>query len=123
MFDEFTELSKRLATGDHFADDLDMLFDISKETDLIKEIKDIRDELHIISTVLSDHERVLVEMEAIIRAMKDGKVHEPAESAHIPKDPLHTAPSYQGLVGSVRRHIETVKGLDKQAEKTYLSVS
>ncbi|KAK0101622.1 hypothetical protein ONS95_006785 [Cadophora gregata] len=123
MFDEFTELSKRLATGDHFAADLDMLFNISKETDLIKEIKDIRDELHIISTVLVDQEKVLVEMDAIIRAIKEGKVHEPAESEEDAKDARQASRTQHGLVGNVRRHIETVKALDKQAEKTYLSLN
>ncbi|KAG4432903.1 hypothetical protein IFR05_011621 [Cadophora sp. M221] len=109
MFDEFTELSESLATGDHRPEDLDKLFNISKETKLIKEIKDIRDELHIISTVLADQERVLVDMESIIGRMKES--HREASQ------------SYHSLVESVLRHIETVKGLDKQAEKTYLSLN
>ncbi|KAH7370046.1 hypothetical protein BKA65DRAFT_10708 [Rhexocercosporidium sp. MPI-PUGE-AT-0058] len=123
MFDEFTDLSERLATGDHRPEDLDELFNISKETKLIKEIKDIRDELHIISTVLADQERVLVDMDTTIQAIKASKMEEQPELGEVPTDFRQTTRSYHSLVESVRRHIETVKGLDKQAEKTYLSLN
>ncbi|CZT01292.1 uncharacterized protein RCO7_01996 [Rhynchosporium graminicola] len=123
MFDEFTDLSERLATGDNHTADLDMLFNISRETKLIKEIKDIRDELYIISTVLYDQERVLVDMDTTVRAIKHGKIDEAAESKENYSGSHQKARKYHSLVESVRRHIETVKGLDKQAEKTYLSLN
>lgn len=122
MFNEFTTLSEKLAEGDHLTADLDLLFNIAKETKLIKEIKDIRDELHIISTVLADQERVLVDMDSAIQAIKEGRTDEPAKSDDTSRESQSTVRSYHSLLGRVQRHIDTVKGLDKQAEKTYLSV-
>ncbi len=123
MFNEFTALSEKLAEGDHLAADLDLLFNIARETQLIKEIKDIRDELHIISTVLADQEKVLVDMDSAIQAIKEGRTDEPAKPDDKMKESQSTVRSYHSLLGRVRRHIDAVKGLDKQAEKTYLSVS
>ncbi|KAL2072116.1 hypothetical protein VTL71DRAFT_11459, partial [Oculimacula yallundae] len=122
MFDEFIKLSESLATGEQKTADLDKLFNIKIETELIKEIKDIRDELHIISTVLVDQEKVLIDMAATIQAIKHGHTEAPEE----PKERLgasyKAAGKHHSLVKSVRKHIETVKVLDKQAEKTYLSL-
>jgi predicted RNA-binding protein associated with RNAse of E/G family len=123
MFKDFTDLSKRLAededllVSDELKADLKKLFDISEETKFVKEIKDIRDELHIISTVLEDQETVLVDMDEAIQAMKAGK-----STGGEPKKPQSTTPSYHSLYERVRRHIRVVKGLDDQAAKTYLSV-
>jgi hypothetical protein len=98
------------------------LFNISKETRLIKEIKDIRDELHIVSTVLGDQEKVLVDMENTIQAMRDSK--EKLTNADGKSNELQsTGPSYHSLLGRVRRHISSVEKLETQAEKTYLAVS
>lgn len=123
MFNDFTELSQRLAkddqsilTSDGLKEDLKKLFDISEETKYVKEIKDIRDELHIISTVLDDQEKVLVDMEEAMQAMKVSKSEESE-----PKK-LQTTPSYHSLPERVRMHQKVVQGLDKQAEKTYVAV-
>lgn len=123
MFNEFTDLSKRLAkddqnilTSDELKEDLKKLFDISEETKFVKEIKDIRDELHIISTVLDDQEKVLVDMEEAIQAMKASKTEGDEQ-----KKP-HTAPRTHSLPESIRMHKTVVQGLDKQAEKTYVAV-
>jgi hypothetical protein len=43
----------------------DALFDISIETELLTEVKDIRDELNILYTMLSDQLAVLKEMESV----------------------------------------------------------
>jgi hypothetical protein len=124
MFDDFTNLSKRLAKDDEniiisneLKADLKKLFDISEETKFLKEIKDIKDEIHIISTVLKDQHKVLVNVDEAIQAMKAGKT-EGGE----PKKPQTTIQSYHSLLGRIPRHLSTVEELDKQAEKTYLSV-
>lgn len=123
MFNDFTDLSKRLATDDQnvlnseeLKEDLKTLFDISEETKFVKEIKDIRDELHIISTVLEDQEKVLVDMQEAIHAMKTNntEVDEPKK--------LQTTRNAHGLPERVRSYKAVVQGLDKQAEKTYVAV-
>lgn len=123
MFDQFADLSERLATGDQHTEDLDMLINISKEMRFIKEIKDIRDELHVISAVLYDQERVLVDLDSALRAIKGRSIVELTDSDDTPMAPGRTLRKYHSRVESVRRHLEVVRGLDKQAEKTYLSVS
>lgn len=122
MFNEFSELSEKLAAGDQMTTDLDRLFNISKETKLLGQIKDIRDELHIISTVLTDQERVAESMENTIQAMKDGTTETSSEYGKT-KVPQPMRRNQYNLLERVRRHIAVVEGLDKQAEKTYLAVS
>lgn len=123
MFNDFTDLSKRLArddqnilNSDELKEDLKKLFDISEETKFVKEIKDIRDELHIISTVLEDQEKVLVDMQEAIHTMKTNKT----EEDQLKK--LQTTRSAHSLPERVRSHKAVVQGLDKQAEKTYVAV-
>ncbi|KAH8690561.1 hypothetical protein BGW36DRAFT_57335 [Talaromyces proteolyticus] len=123
MFNDFTDLFERLAkddqnisTSDELKKDLRKLFDISEETKLVKEIKDIRDELHIISTILEDQETVLVDMEEAIQAMKARKTE------GVEQKKLQTASSYHSLPERVRMHKAVVQGLDKQAEKTYVAL-
>uniref|UniRef100_A0A093V039 Ankyrin repeat domain-containing protein 50 n=1 Tax=Talaromyces marneffei PM1 TaxID=1077442 RepID=A0A093V039_TALMA len=123
MFIDFTELSSRLAkddqnisTSDELKEDRKKLYDISQETNLVKEIKDIRDELHILSTVLEDQETVLDDMHENIRAMKAAKI----ERGETKKS--ETTLSYHSLPERVRMHQKVVHGLEKQAEKTYVAL-
>ncbi|KAL9111061.1 MAG: hypothetical protein Q9227_004494 [Pyrenula ochraceoflavens] len=125
LFNQFADLSEHRASQENKENepstDLDALFDISKETKLIKEIKDIRDELHIVSSVLSDQDSVLLDMQSAIVAMKQqhGDDQRAVEKgASTPQ----AAPTHHSLRGRVRRHIATVEKLEKQSEKTYVAL-
>lgn len=123
MFDDFTTLSEKLAkddqnisTSDELREDLKKLYDISQETRLAKEIKDIRDELHILSTVLEDQETVLLDMHEAIQDMRTEKaVRDGSEKPE-------TTLTYHSPPERVHMHQKVVHGLEKQAEKTYLAV-
>ena len=76
MFDEFTKLSEKLAKDDQsisppdeLKEDFKKLYDISKETLLAREIKDIRDELEIISMILGYQEHLLPELREAVKAV------------------------------------------------------
>ena len=56
---------------------VDELMDISSEVTLMKEVKDILDELHIIDTLLSDQAKVLEEMDANLLGNSDGSANPP----------------------------------------------
>lgn len=123
MFGDFTKLSGKLArddqnitTSDELREDLKKLYDISEETRLAKEIKDIRDELHILSTVLEDQETVLIDMHEAIRDMRTDKAVR--DGSKIPE----TTFTYHSPPERVRMHQKVVRGLEKQAEKTYIAV-
>jgi hypothetical protein len=123
MFSDFTKLSGKLAiddqnisTSDELKEDLKKLYDISQETRLVKEIKDIRDELHVLSTVLEDQETVLDDMHQAIRDMKASKAER--DGSKIPETTL----SYHSPSERVRMHQKVVHGLEKQAEKAYIAV-
>lgn len=123
MFDEFTTLSEKLAkddqnisTSDELRQDLKKLYDISQETRLAKEIKDIRDELHILSTVLEDQETVLLDMHEAIQDMRTEKAVQDGS-----KKP-ETTLTYHSPSERVGMHQKVVRGLERQAEKTYIAV-
>lgn len=123
MFGDFTKLSGKLAkddqnitTSDELREDLKKLYDISQETRLAKEIKDIRDELHILSTVLEDQETVLIDMHEAIRDMRTDKAVREGSTK------LETTLTYHSPPERVRMHQKVVHGLEKQAEKTYIAV-
>ncbi|KAK1671862.1 hypothetical protein BDP55DRAFT_675020 [Colletotrichum godetiae] len=84
-------------------------FDISHEVELLREIKDIRDELNILGNLFSQQKLVLETFTRIVEARRrDGQV--PAA------DITHPEPS---LSHAVQRHIAYVESLDKNAERVY----
>lgn len=81
--------------------DIEEIFDISNEIELLKEIKDIRDELNILRTLYEQQGRVV-------------------SSYHHVSDE-RTRPS--GMVGAIRRLTGIVEKMDSDAQRPYKAVS
>lgn len=81
--------------------DLEDIFDISQEIDLLKEIKDIRDELNIMRHLFDQQKRVL---ETFCPAIK-------AASGHVEEKPK--------LIDAVERQAHYVESLDEDAKRPY----
>lgn len=91
--------------------EFDSLFDLSRETELLTEVKDIRDELNILHTMLKDQLTVLEDMEKII-----GKIRsvDPDQM----KNDRQIAEQYRVC----KNHIQRVETMDVVAERTYHAV-
>lgn len=95
----------------HFADGVTPnnkvdLFDIEDEIQLLREIKDIRAELDIISVILGEQHKVLQEMEELKEESQQGERQEPSHDSSV----------------IVERYQGRVTDMGKRAEETYLAV-
>ncbi|RDW57478.1 hypothetical protein BP6252_13738 [Coleophoma cylindrospora] len=79
-FQDFRETIKEIGTRDDFQPDV--LFDITAETELLVEIKDIRDELNILRMVLTDQEAVIKDFNESVAQLK-GELTSPQEKQSV----------------------------------------
>jgi hypothetical protein len=90
------------------------LLTISTESELLAEIKDIRDELNIIALVLQSQSNILPELaDNVIKELGGKKVNEAGEVERRKKEQLKV----------IDVHIKDVERMDKQAQGIYTSVS
>ncbi|KAG8530261.1 uncharacterized protein KY384_004762 [Bacidia gigantensis] len=95
---------------------VDTLLDIGKETSLLAEAKDIRDELNMISMVLKHQSTILDEMkDNLIDSTKSNDPHRRKES-EIKK-------RFGDLKKVVEVHLKDVDRMDRQAESIYTSLT
>lgn len=92
---------------------VDKLLDIGQETDLLAEMKDIRDELHMLEKVLEDQKQVLPDLEM---AMCEIYLNEHAPQKEIKK-------RFREQLKLIEMHIKDINRMDKQAEHIYYSIT
>jgi Mg2+ and Co2+ transporter CorA len=92
---------------------VDKLLDIGAETDLLAEIKDIRDELNMIAKVLEDQKTVIPDLEIAILDIYKEEHKSQQEIKRRFKEQLKT----------IQTHINDIDRMDKQAERIYKSIT
>ncbi|KAL5121649.1 hypothetical protein ACEQ8H_000335 [Pleosporales sp. CAS-2024a] len=92
---------------------VDKLLDIGAETDLLAEIKDIRDELNMIAKVLEDQRNVLPDLEGSIKDI----YHESNKSQQELKR------RFRDMLKNIDTHIRDLERMDIQAERIYKSIT
>jgi ankyrin repeat protein/Mg2+ and Co2+ transporter CorA len=92
---------------------VDQLLDIGAETDLLAEIKDIRDELNMIAKVLEDQRSVLPDLELSITDIY--------REEH--KSQLDLKRRFKDQLKIVDIHLKDLKRMDTQAERIYKSIT
>jgi hypothetical protein len=97
-------------TPSTLSEDLEDIFDISTEIELLKEVKDIRHELNILRNFFSQQKIVI---ESFCQAVKTGE-QEPG----LPVSNERPSP-----MDGIKRHIELVDAMDKAAKRPYQAVS
>lgn len=95
---------------------VDNLLDIGAETDLLAEIKDIRDELNMIAKVLEDQRHVLPDLEASISDIYEEGKKNRLESQEIKK-------RFKDMLKTIDTHIRDLERMDIQAERIYKSIT
>jgi Mg2+ and Co2+ transporter CorA len=91
---------------------VDKLLDISQETMLLAEIKDIRDELNMMAIIFETQRQVLPELEMIIADI----YREQHRSQQSVKKPLREQ------LRNIEMRVKEIERMDKQAERVYMSV-
>lgn len=97
----------------HSPEFVDKLLDIGKETDLLAETKDIRDELNMIAKVLEDQRSVLPDLEASIKDIYREEHRSQQELKRRFEEQLKT----------INIHLKDLERMDKQAERIYKSIT
>jgi len=92
---------------------VDKLLDIGAETDLLRETKDIRDELNMIAKVLDDQRHVIPDMEASILDIY--------REEHKSQQELKRR--FKEMVKTIETYIKDLERMDKQAERIYKSIT
>lgn len=92
---------------------VDKLLDIGAETDLLAEIKDIRDELNMITKVLEDQRSVIPDLEVSITDIYREEHKSQQDLKRRFKEQLKT----------IDTHIKDLERMDKQAERIYKSIT
>jgi Mg2+ and Co2+ transporter CorA len=92
---------------------VDNLLDIGAETDLLAEIKDIRDELNMIGKVLEDQRNVLPDLEAsIVDIYHDEGIRK-----------VDLGKRFRDMLKTIDTHIRDLERMDIQAERIYKSIT
>lgn len=92
---------------------VDKLLDIGAETDLLAEIKDVRDELNMIAKVLEDQRSVLPDLESSIIDIY--------REEH--KSQLDLKRRFKEQMKTLDIHLKDLERMDKQAERIYKSIT
>ncbi|CAD6500059.1 BgTH12-04164 [Blumeria graminis f. sp. triticale] len=92
---------------------VDKLLDIGQETDLLAEVKDIRDELNMIAKILEDQLHVLPDFQ---EAICDSYVAEHKSQAEVKK-------RFRDMVKLIEVHNNDIARMDRQAERIYKSIT
>ncbi|SRR6266536_399339 len=146
LFKRFSALSHELGKEREIgkakrSEELDWLFKIHKETKLLMEIKDIRDELNMLDYLLNDQKKILEEFDFLIKNMKgieepemtDRQLEKSVEAQAVrPGVPPTISASkmtkafrnqpHSTLLEMVNRRIHDIAKLERQAKAAYLSV-
>lgn len=109
---ETSQLNTPAGDKDHSF--VDALLDIGEETALLAETKDIRDELNMISMVLTHQKSVLRDMETALL--------EEAKGSHQQQMQSEIRKRYKEQLKVVEIHAMDVERMDKQAAGIYTSV-
>jgi hypothetical protein len=96
-------------TPSALGEELEDIFDISREIELLKEIKDIRDELNILRNLFDQQKRVL---ESFCPAIETGQKN---IGLPVPKE-------RSSLMDAIQRHIDLVASMDEDAKRPYEAV-
>lgn len=88
------------------------LLRIDQEIDLLVEIKDIRDELNMISKVLDDNRQILPDLQAIIRDIYE----------YQPKRQVVFKKRFRDQLKRTENYMRDIGRMDKQAERVYTSI-
>lgn len=94
---------------------LQTLLDIAGETDLLREIKDIRDELDILKMIFKQQGSILEEM-------KMGIIGDPKQKVEGPGCP-HISKIFEEQKKQVENPLQDIGRMDKQAERVYNSIT
>ncbi|KAF2149540.1 ankyrin [Myriangium duriaei CBS 260.36] len=92
---------------------VDQLLDIGKETELLAESKDIRDEINMINKVLDDQKQVLRDLESAVCDIYRDEHKSQQEVKKRIRDQLKT----------IDTHVKDLDRMDKQAERIYDSIT
>ncbi|CAI6333006.1 unnamed protein product [Periconia digitata] len=92
---------------------VDKLLDIGAETDLLAEIKDIRDEINMITKVLEDQRSVIPDLESSITDIYREEHKSQQDLKRRFRDQLKT----------IDIHVKDLERMDKQAERIYNSIT
>jgi ankyrin repeat protein len=92
---------------------VDKLLDIGAETNLLAEIKDIRDELNMIAKVLEDQRNVMPDLETSIKDI----YHEAKLSQK------EVGRRFKDMLKTIDTHIRDLERMDIQAERIYKSIT
>ncbi|KAJ5937653.1 hypothetical protein N7454_003995 [Penicillium verhagenii] len=92
---------------------VDDLLDIGEETDLLAEIKDIKDELNMIRTVLEQQKNVLADFQEVICDTYQGQN----------KSQLEVKKKFKDQQRMIDMHLKDIDRMDKQAERIYHSIT
>lgn len=126
-FKLFSDLTAKLNKADKEGRNqiLQQLEDITEETKLLSEVIEIREELHIIHTLLDEQSNVLSKFQETMKAMRSKSNLELASyhSSHIRKlGPDQEVPGNPEYMKLVNDGIHNIQALELQAKTTYLSV-
>lgn len=85
----------------------DVFYNIGEEAALLREIKDIRDELNIITKVFTDQQKALEIMNKLVKNKVKMNGKEPSAD----------------IIKRIKRHVNDVKEIDDHASRAYEAVS
>lgn len=85
----------------------DVFYNIGEEAALLREIKDIRDELNIITKVFTDQQKALEMMNKLVKGKVNSTGKEPSAD----------------IIKRIKRHMADIKEIDDHASRTYEAVS
>ena len=111
----FQQYATDLAMARFGSTDSKALFNISVETNLLVEIRDIRDELAILQMVLTDQQKTLEEFSQVVSLGNDSE----SEATGLTPGTHSSLITHNKVLES---HLYRVEKMDKLAEKTYNSV-
>jgi Mg2+ and Co2+ transporter CorA len=100
------------------------LNDLTTETDLLSELKDIRDELHIMNTILGDQQKVsrrLLELQAMLARNKLTTLFEPGTLASAASERQEDI--FEPLNATITQGLQDIERLDAQATRLSESLS
>jgi Mg2+ and Co2+ transporter CorA len=100
------------------------LNDLTTETDLLSELKDIRDELHIMNTILTDQQKVsrrLLEVQAMLACNKSTTLFKPSTLA--PTASERQEDIFEPLNATIGQGLQDIERLDAQATRLSESLS
>ncbi|RGP72184.1 ankyrin repeat [Fusarium sporotrichioides] len=96
------------------------VLDITKEVQLLHEIKDVQDELRIVSMIFRDQKVIVDEMEEIMRSipLKGTKSNPSVSQSRKPEEQIESEHSEEGETTNLAREEAPINTLDEDTEET-----